>query len=531
MKKVISLIMTAVILCVGLLPISVSAATSCSCSETPIIYIRGRADIVADKTKIQSAANPGLPTFYGENVESYITRLVPGFFTGSAFGNWDQFSSELTEIFAEEYKDYALDKNGNVDNNSGISLEKQWSPEKIKDVHKASQSIKTAQQASKELYKYYFVYDCRIDTFEIADELREYVQTVKKATGHTKVKFLARCFGSNVLSAYLARYGWSDIEDVVLYNPVMYGTDKLDCIFEGELVVSRETIDYIANTMVVDSEGDQTLKNIAQALNAAGSLDATNDTATYVANYCAAEILRETYATCPGYWSMLSADSYEKAKEYVFKYYEDDFAKIIEKTDYYHENVRLRIDEIYSEMKADGVDVYTIAKYGSQLLPIMENPNVQSDDTVTVEHQVPGAVTAPLGSTFGEAYMEDAVARGTAKYISPDKTIDISNAPGRDTTWFVKNLAHDNFPQCLDLLLYTILRAKGTFTVASDKNYPQFLEYDDSTGTATIKPLTSVNENDEPLDTDGDFMIFIKKIIATIISFIKEYLIFIPVIK
>lgn len=523
MKKVISVIMAVVILCVALLP-AVSAATTCSCSETPIVYIRGRADIVADKSQKQSSSNPGLPTFYGEDVESYVTRLVPGFFTGSTFGNWDKLSSELAEIFAEEYEDYALDKDGNVDNNSGISLEKQWSSDKINDVHKANQTIQNAQQASKELYKYYFIYDCRIDTFEVADELHEYIETVKKVTGHSKIKILARCFGTNVLSAYLARYGWSDIEDVLLYNPIMYGTDKLDCIFSGELVVTRDSIDYITNNMVIDSESDETILKIVQILNAAGSLDSTSSTTTYVANYCASEILRETYATCPGYWSMLSADSYEKAKEYIFEYYEDEYSKIIEKTDYYHENVRLKLDEIYADMKADGVDVYTVVKYGTQLLPIMENPNVQSDDTVTVETQVPGAVTAPLGSTFGDTYMEDAAARGATKYISPDKTVDASGIFSPDTTWFVKDLAHDVFPQCLDLFLYKVLRSKGTFTINSDKNYPQFMVYENNNGTETVKPLTSVDQSDEPLDFAGDLMLFIQKIQAIIVKILREYL-------
>lgn len=523
MKKVISVIMAVVILCVGLLP-AASAATACNCSETPIVYIRGRADIVADKTQKQSASNPGLPTFYGENVEGYVSRLVPGFFTGSTFGNWDKFSSTLTEIFAEEYKDYALDKNGNVDNNSGISLEKQWSADKIKDVHKAAQTVQNAQQASKELYKYYFIYDVRIDTFEVADELHKYIETVKKASGHSKVKILARCFGTNVLSAYLVRYGWNDIEDVLLYNPIMYGTDKLDCIFTGEIKVTRDSIDYIANNMVIDSESDATVQKVAQILNKSGSFDSTGDTASFVANYCASDILRETYATCPGYWSMLSADAYEKAKEYIFEYYEDEYSKIIEKADYYHENVRLKLDEIYADMKADGVDIYTVVKYGAPLLPIMENPNVQSDDTVTVETQVPGAVTAPLGSTFGEAYMEDAAARGTAKYISPDKTVDASGIFSPDTTWFVKDLPHDIFPQCLDLLLYKTLRAKGTFTINSDKNYPQFMVYENNDGTETVKPLKTVDENDQPLDLLGDLLLFIQKIQAVIIKILREYL-------
>lgn len=523
MKKVISLIMTFVILCVGLLPMSVSAATTCKCDEVPIVYIRGRADIVADKTQRQSTSNPALPNINASALESYIKELIPIYSFCSLTRNFDPFAEALAEIFAEEYKDYALDNNGNVTNNSGISLEKQWSADKIKDVHKASSKVQTAQQASTELYKYYFNYDCRIDTFELADELHEYISTVKKVTGHSTVKIVARCFGSNVLSAYLSRYGWDDIEDVILYNPIMYGTDIIDYIFTGNVEITRDSIDYIANIFEADTDMERNLKLAAEILNTVGGFDLTSSTASYVVNYCIPEILVKTYATCPGYWSMLSADAYEEAKEFIFEYYGDEYNGIIEKTDYYHENVRLKLDEIYSQMAADGIDVHVIAKYGTQLLPIMENPNVQSDDTVCVDVQVPGTICPELGKTFGDGYIETAETRGYSKYISADRQIDASGIMFRDTTWYVKNLAHDIFPVVLDDLLYKILRYDGTYTVRTDSKYPQFISYGSDGTTETITPVTKVETQDTTNDTTMDILLFLQKIQAALIKIFERY--------
>ncbi len=495
-----------------LVPMSANAATNCTCSDVPIVYIRGRADIVPDKTKLQSASNPALPIVNEAQLENWIKQLIPVYTFCLLTNNYDPFADKLAQYFAQAYSGFPLDANGNVTNNSGISSEKHWSPSTMRDLHKPATAIQTAAQASRELYRYYFMYDCRIDTFEIADDLNRYIESVKSVTGHSKVKVIARCFGSNVLSAYLSRYGWEDIEDVILYNPIMYGTDKLDCIFAGEIEVSRTSIDYIANNFNADTEQEENLKSAAQIINTVGGFDMTTASISKMANFSSARILRETYATCPGYWSMLSADAFVKAKDFVFKYYEEDYAGIIEKIDYYHENVRLKLDDIYSAMHEDGVGIYVIAKYGIQLLPIMNDPLVQSDDTVTVTNQVPGTVCPPLGYHFGDSYVNNANNHGVGKYISPDRQIDVSNYPYRDTTWFVKGLPHDRFPVVLDDLLYKILRSGTEYTVDTDSRYPQFLSYEEVGTEGALSKVTGTDPNYTALEADDDITIFLKKL-------------------
>lgn len=524
MKKIFSLIMSIVLLCTALLPLSVNAATTCNCNHVPIIYVRGKTPILPDKSKPASSTNHQLPYITGKELETYITTLVPIYAVCYLTGNFDRFSYKLAEIFAEEYKDYALDKNGNITNNSGIAPDYQWSPETVIDNHKPNKTVTTYQQASAEIYKYYFIYDCRIDPLETADELHDYIETVKKVTGHSKVKVLARCYGSNVVSAYFSKYGWDDIQDVFLYNPIMYGTDKLDCIFTGEMKITQDSIDYISENYVADSEEDETLKLMIEMLNKIGGFDFSNATTSYVINYCTPEILRATYATCPGFWAMLSADSYEKAKQHILTYYESDFAGIIAKTDNYHNNVRLRLSEMYDEMKADGVDIYTVVKYGTMLLPITEDIDLQSDDTVSVKTQVPGAITAPLGTTFGDDYIAHMKDMGKGEYISPDKVLDISEIAYPENTWFIRDLLHDNFPKVFDLFIYNTLRAKGTVTVDTFRDYPQYLRYEKVNNVETIKPLTSVDADDKKLDLAGDIFVFLQRIQSVLIRFITNHI-------
>lgn len=514
--------MAAVIIFVGLVPLSVSAATKCTCDEVPIIYLRGKTAIVPDKSKDQSSTNHSIPHVTGSELEKYIPELVTAYSVSMLFGNFDTFSRKLTEIFKEEYKDFALDGNGNITNNSGISHDLQWTSEPVKNNHKATTPVDSYLRASAEIYKYYYIYDCRVDPFETAADLRKYINKVKEVTGHSTVKILARCYGTNVVSAYFAKYGWDDVEDVVLYNPIMFGTDKLDCIFSGNIKVTQESIDYVSNNYLADSEEDVLIKMVVDAINLAGLFDFSNVTTSEMINYCAPEILRETYATCPGFWAMLSADVFEESKENIFKYYEDEFAGVIKKIDNYHNNVRLKIQDIYSAMKADGVDVYIIAKYGTQLLPIMENPQVQSDDTVAVETQSPGTFAAPLGKAFGDVYMAEAALRGATKYISPDRQIDVSKAFMRDTTWYIRDVPHDKFTKSFDIFIYRLLRAEKSVNVNTYKDYPQFLVYDVVNGEEMVTPLKATDTTAVTQTPAEDIQIFVDRIMARLMEMFQK---------
>ena len=107
MKKVISVIMAVVILCVGLLP-AASAATACNCSDIPIIYVRGKTPILPDKSKPASNANHQIPYITGQELESYVTQLVGIYAIGALTNNFDRLSEKLAEIFAEDIRTISL---------------------------------------------------------------------------------------------------------------------------------------------------------------------------------------------------------------------------------------------------------------------------------------------------------------------------------------------------------------------------------------------------------------------------------------
>lgn len=504
-------------------PMSAVAEDSCNCADVPIIYVRGRSPILVDKYDPDSPETPNLSM---DLITGYLKELVPIYTKGYLTDDFSEFKTAFTECMAEVFKGFPLDNNGEVPNNSGQKNIEYWKNCELTDVHKPSNDVTSAYGAHDELYKYFYQYDSRLDPCEIADDLHEYIQAVKEVTGHSRIKLLARCLGTTILSAYLAEYGWEDVDDVVLYNPICFGTEVNNSLFNGELYFDADAVDYFASQNLDESLPMTLLKEIITLSNKLSGLDMTmdyfNKTGTKVAKYVIPDVLKACYGTSPGYWAMVSADRFEEARDYIFAGVEDEYAGLIKKINHYHETVGSKLTTMYKQMKADGVNVSIVAKYGFQLFPIVYNADQQSDMLVTCKQQAPGTTTAPIGSKLDDEYVAAAKANGTDKYISPDLAIDASTTLFPDTTWYVQNLNHDCYPWALYPVIYRILRYDGQpKTVFSDESMPQYLIFKkDENGTETIRPMTDVDKGD-PIESPS-FFALIKSMVTNVLKLIVD---------
>ena len=75
------------------------------------------------------------------------------------------------------------------------------------------------------------------------------------------------------------------------------------------------------------------------------------------------------------------------------------------------------------------------------------------------------------------------------RYVSPDRQIDASTCLMPERTWFIKNLAHKDFPECVERLFDHIFNEDAT--VFDSEEYPQYMVYDAET--ETISPMTEEN--------------------------------------
>ncbi len=445
-------------------------------------------------------------------VEEHIDVFAEAFFTQE----WGEFCDVVYEIITDLYGDFALDEKGNPRNNSGTGWS--WDPATLGD--------RRNQYGNYDIQSYTFQYDWRLDPYKIADDLHRYIEDVLAATGATEVALVGRCLGANITAAYMDKYDAQHVSDYIVYSGAQNGADIVSKLFSGKIFLEADGIErflYDTNLLGEGTLYNELLNSFVTVLNKTYGLDITcwavNNVYKDIYLDVMPRIMIETYASLPGYWSMVSVEDYERAKEVVFhdadmeKY--ADFIKII---DNYHYNVTAEIEKDFKHYADMGVDIFNVTKYGYQAVPIADkayNSDI-SDNTISVGNASNGATTATVKKPFSNKYIAKAAENGTLKYISPDRLIDASTALFPDRTWFVKDMKHDVFPNSIDLLFGEMIRNDG-YTVNSDPDYPQYMVFNNADN--TFSPMT-----DENMYTENWHGVTFFQAIKTIFKSINELL-------
>ena len=487
MKRILSLVLSFVIAVTAIAGAAPYVSAAPDGTRVPVVHVVGTGSHIIrinENGETEKLYPLQIPEGYiEEKAEVFLPVFAEAFFTQE----WDEFCDVLYECVSPIFSKMALDKNGEVSDGSHVDVT--WSKEQI-----AEAVVDGVYSATD----FVFAYDWRVDPFETSDKLHEYVQAVMEVTGSESVALYGRCLGSNIISAYMYEYGnLGHVTDVIHYASAAYGATACSKMFTGELHLHADAIE----NYVYDFDlglGDM-ITDLIQSLVTLMNYTYGTDILSWAVNNVVEDIyldifpriVGESYATFPAYWTMVSLEDYDRAMETMF--YDKDineYAELIEKIEYYHNNVRIPFEENAKAQEAQGIEFSNIVKYGYTNVPVSANADELADGLVTVRESSFGATTSNTEDTLSPLYILKARLNGTDKYISPDYQIDASTGFSRDTTWYVKNLEHKNFPECINGLVSDIVNNRG-FNVESSPEYPQFMVYDDAT--STISPMTGDN--------------------------------------
>lgn len=487
-------------------------------SDIPVIYIEGTGMTLVkdnpDGTKTKVFPVELSSDKIGAIVEENIDVFVKAFFTQE----WGEFCDVLYEIMLDLCGEFALDENGNPKN--GTHIEWSWDPATLGD--------RRNQYGNYDIQAYSYHYDWRLDPYIVAEEIHRYIEDVMAATGATEVAILGRCYGANLTVAYMDKYNAEHISDCILYCGAHNGADLVSKLFSGDLMLDADGIErfvYDRNLLGVGTLYNDLLNSFITVMNATYGLDiacwSVNNVYEDIYLDIMPRVMINTYGTFPGYWSMVSVEDYERAKEVVFHGADmEKYAGFIRTIDNYHNNVAKEIEKDLTRYAEMGINIFNVAKYGYTAAPISDAPysTMLSDDTVSVRNSSNGATGMPVGERFSDDYIESSKTMGHYKYISPDRQIDASTALFPARTWFVKNLKHDVFPGSMDLLFGEMIRNEG-YTVNSDPDYPQYMIYEKDTG--RILPMTVENMDTESWN-DITFFNALKTLFRVLGELIKQ---------
>ena len=494
MKKLISVVLCILMLFSVMAPVAALAGDE----KIPIVYLRGDGNGIYD-----AEGNVAFPVSYDSSqLPSTVARVVFTHLVKAVlFNQWEPyyeaFENEVRPIFAG----CQLDENGEPSNGSDISKSDYVTNQKNMNTDKVN------EWGNYGLYDYTFWYDWRRDPLYTADLLNEYIKGILATTGAKKVSLVGKCLGGSFVLAYLSKYGYDDIRNLAFDSTVGNGCEKFSDMFSGHVRYNREALERMqTDTVFFDEDNESRFLNefILAGIDLLNEKDVANLTEKAIdKNYkklyegLTPRLGMAVYGTFPGYWSTVTAECYQEARQLMFftgdTGFAEKYAGLIEKLDNYDVQVRQRIPEILAGAVKAGVHVGILAKYGYQCLPILESADKPSDILVSLEKASFGATCANIGTKLSESYIAQQEACGLGKYISPDKEIDTSTCLFPESTWVIKGMHHDNWAGCNDKLVYRICTQDGYDINTEPELYPQFMVYSDEDN--AVYPMTEENSN------------------------------------
>ena len=461
MKRVISVILSILMV----MSLALPAFAADEVPEYPTIYVTG-----AKTNNIYSAEGEKVFPKDMDEMELIKEALGPCFkklAEGVVTGNYKPYAEEFCKYVAPMFEGSTLDANGEP--SDGSHPQNHSTTVEVSD-----------KQGDYGIWDFRFWYDWRLSPVTIADEMKAYIDKVIAKTGKPKVQLVGRCLGANMIAAYLHYYkdhAKQYVSDVTYFASSAWGIDYMSALFSGDMVLEAEAIDnfveyYMANgDLIEDQETKLLILTMVEFFKQVQVLGLTGEALVKFVDQFKGELIpkfvRESLGSWPSYWSMVTEEKYEAARDFIYGDVKDEYAGMIAKIDKYHYEVQVNIIADMKELDAAGVKFYNFTKYGFPEIPVYEGATTQSDSTTSVYRQSFGAFSADYGKTLDSKYIKVA----DPKYISPDKVIDASTCLFPERTWFVRDLHHDHFGQ-LEGMSMEIMRYDLT---GDSEKYPRFL--------------------------------------------------------
>ncbi len=518
MKKVISILLS-ILMIFAMTSVAFAAETE---EIYPTIYIQGYGfPLMRDASLGWKKENFIYPTGVdaGERIKEALEPCLIELAAGLVTDDYDAYCDELYNAIAPIYDELRLDKNGNARNNTGYGTVS------------SSYGLSTGWGFTGKYM--YFGYDWRISVEENAALLEQVINVVCKQYNVQKVNLLGRCLGGNIVNAYLQNASNLDkINDVILYIPSTMGIGLIGALFSGNIIINDDAVEnygdyFLSSGEVLDDPVVSAFAgSLVEILNYAKVLglgtDALSKLLEKIKGNLIPRLVRDTYGSFPSFWAMVPPEQLEEAVEFCYGTDElkAEYAGMIDKIMSYYKNVQLNAYDTMKAVQEQGIDIMVVSKYNIPNIPLSGNGLQQSDGTAETAATSFGSVSPEYGKTFDQAYI-NGMTDTEKKYLSPDLKVDASGCLFPETTWFVKNSTHKNFPDNMNDF-FNLFLLKEEMDVFTDDTYPQFLTYDEATG--NVIPVEGMDEPEPEKGSGEERFSVIIRFFTALFNFIANLL-------
>ncbi len=375
----------------------------------------------------------------------------------------------------------------------------------------------------KENGKYVFRHDCRLSPVDLAKQFKEYVTWVQADSGSQKYELAASSFGASIALAFISEYPEerANIDSLVFCVPSIKGVNWAGELFSGSFDIDPDAL----LAFLADMNLSEELTLFLSVLNKTGTLDSIlssflEPTLKFALTKALRTVVHDIFGTMPSMWSFVDERYFYDALEYTYgENYDDpdhEYAGLISKITYYHDNIMTKADDIITDATDSGIKVSILSKYGDPPFPLSKEGNFTGDGFVALEMASFGATCALNGQQLPADYVQ---AKDCGRnMISPDRCVDASTCLLPDNTWFIKGLWHGEKTDSYYNLINTVLY--NDITVLDDARYPQFLENDES---GNLVPMKEVSAPEKETSWLRDFLTLLPRLIKMLIEKLKAF--------
>lgn len=333
-------------------------------------------------------------------------------------------------------------------------------------------------------YLYCFNYSAFSDTYKNAETLDGFINdTVLKQTGKDKVVLIPMSMGASVVSAYLQDYGaQGKIARVVSIVGAWNGSDVFADLIEQKYSVNAPELLY--NGIVSDLIGAPWgyLVNVVLRIFPKATLRSIIDDLL-------CSVVDNLVLKTPSLAALIPHERYQQIRKDKLEG-NDKLAYVMKTADKYY-LAQSGLKDTMEKLNADcGTEFYFLAGYGLkfggfssdykffQFLESADTTN--SDEIIQISSTVPGASFVKAGESFDGNYLSS----HDEKYISPDKSVDISTSFLPGNAWLFYGQKHElEYNNTALRLALDLALAKINGTDDENNIYPRFNESRD------LKPL------------------------------------------
>lgn len=314
---------------------------------------------------------------------------------------------------------------------------------------------------------YFFAYNSFGNNMEIAEELYQMIQQVKRETGHDKVNIIPISLGSTVAVTLFEIHPEvkDDLDEVVFIVPAPDGSRLVGDLYQGKFSTDNESLYKTLMPSLVEGYTGYLINAALRLVPKQIVLDLLDKVV---------DSMRDVMLTnCTMLWGLVPSGDYDAlAAEYLA---DEAHAEIRRQTDIFH-RAQLNVRENILTFKENGVDFYDIVDYNFPLYSFVPSSKTcNGDGLIHFDSESFGATSGYINTPLPDGYVQ-AVVDGH-NHISPERIVDASTGLLPETTFYFLNQDHEGTGRndvvmklATEILLYDELKDVHSMP----ERFPQF---------------------------------------------------------